>query len=371
MSMSMSMSMSMATASSSSMGAMSSSSMSMASSNAQSTMSASMSGMSMSSSMDMPTSTVAESSSSMSMSMSDMGSSTASSMSMSMAGMNMGSSTSSSSTSTGMPSSGDDMSDMNMSMNSYLTPTYKNYPILFHKLSADTKGKAFGIFLLLVVAAFVYKCTLFVSWCLEVKWFKKWNKNHKPTTAAAAASGGLNYYNEDPLQTAHLPRLPNFVFHVFKPSSVELAHDFIRAILTFISTMLVYMLMLAAMSFVLTYVFAVITGLALAEVFFNRCKICMLQRWEIQAQIERAKSGENDCQCNPDDNKLAVSSTNEQSVVNEKEPSSDGHQEAACCCTDKAIEQEKEMENNIMENSKLQEQSGNMDSNLLPAEKFR
>lgn len=363
MSMSVSMSMSSSSAALNTM----SGSMSMISSSTQGSTTMSMSDMSMSSSMVMPTSTVAAaSSSSMSSSMDMSGMSmAASSTSGSMAaGMQMGTSTSSSSMSTNTASA-NDMGGMNMGMNSYLTPTYMNYPVLFHGLSANTKGKAFGIFLLIVVAAFVYKFTLFVSWCLEVKWFKKWNKGHKSTMGLAAK--GLDFYNDEPIQVTHLPKLPVFVFDIFRPSTIELAHDLIRTVLTFFATMLIYMLMLAAMSLVLTYVFAVITGLALAEVFFNRCKICMLKRWQIQAEIEKAKTGENDCQCNPEEDV----SSNEKTVLSRRLSNTNEAVDPACCCASRAMEQEKQMENEIMENAKLQEQSGNMDSNLMPAEKFR
>lgn len=335
----------------------SSSSMAMA---ATSHGSMSMSGMTSSGSMAMTTSSPH---SSMSMS----GMSTMSSMSMPSSTMSMPSSSSTSMTMAMGTGSTD-----SMMMNSWLTPTYHNYPVLFQKLHADTSGKAFGIFLLIVVTAFVYKFLLYVSWCLEVHWFKKWSKTDATETKDALTDGTSQV----------LPKMPNFMFDLFCPSLTGILHDFIRALLTFCSTMLIYMLMLAAMSFVLTYVFAVITGLALAEVFFNRCKICTLRRWEIQRQINSARScpGYGDCKCGRHvERELGATtvSSNEKGLQMQEEDndSSSGDATPGCCCNeaDRREQQEAEaqLENNILENSKLQEQAGNMDANLMPAEKFR
>lgn len=66
-------------------------------------------------------------------------------------------------------SSGDSMPGMN----SYLTRKYMNYPVLFKHLNASNRGQAFGIFVLIVAVAFVYKALLFLSWYLELEWFKR------------------------------------------------------------------------------------------------------------------------------------------------------------------------------------------------------
>ncbi|CAI4858143.1 BDN_1c_G0056020.mRNA.1.CDS.1 [Saccharomyces cerevisiae] len=288
-------------------------------------------------------------------------------------------------------SSGMDM-DMSMGMNYYLTPTYKNYPVLFHHLHANNSGKAFGIFLLFVVAAFVYKLLLFVSWCLEVHWFKKWDKQNKYSTLPSANSKdeGKHYDTENNFEIQGLPKLPNLLSDIFVPSLMDLFHDIIRAFLVFTSTMIIYMLMLATMSFVLTYVFAVITGLALSEVFFNRCKIAMLKRWDIQREIQKAKScpGFGNCQCGihpePSPDPIAVADTtsgsdqstrleknNESKVaISENNQKKAPTQEEECNCATNSGKNQANIERDILENSKLQEQSGNMDQNLLPAEKF-
>lgn len=148
--------------------------------------------------------------------------------------------------------------------------------------------------------------------------------------------------------------------------------------------------MLATMSFVLTYVFAVITGLALSEVFFNRCKIAMLKRWDIQREIQKAKScpGFGNCQCGrhpePSPDLIAVADTtsgsdqstrleknNESKVaISENNQKKTPTQEEECNCATDSGKNQANIERDILENSKLQEQSGNMDQNLLPAEKF-
>ncbi|CAI4053776.1 hypothetical protein N7582_005811 [Saccharomyces uvarum] len=403
-----------------------SSSMSSMMSSVSKTVASSMASMSMDA-MSSATSAISSSMSSMaSMSMASMsmGSSSMASMSMgsssmagmsmgssSMAGMSMGSSSATMSSASaqstsdstmsgmsGMSSSSNSSSssasmdmDMDMGMNYYLTPTYKNYPVLFHHLHANTSGKAFGIFLLIVVAAFVYKLLLFVSWCLEVHWFKKWDKQNKYCTlpSASAKDEVRNYGTENNFEIQGLPKLPNLLGDIFVPSLMDLFHDIIRTFLVFTSTMIIYMLMLATMSFVLTYVFAVITGLALSEVFFNRCKLALLKRWDIQREIQKTMNcpGFGNCQCGkhaevtPDPITVAdTTSASDQSTRMEKNnlsevaiqnnQSNTPAQEDGCNCAKVSRKNQENIESNILESSKLQEQSGNMDQNLLPAEKF-
>lgn len=335
-----------------------------------------------------PHSSMSDMSGSMSMPMS-----TSSGMSMSK-GMSMPTSASSSmpmsgskSMSGNMPmSTGMDMGGGKMMMNSWLTPTYHNYPVLFKGLTANSSGKQFGIFLLIVVTAFVYKFLNYLSWCLEVHWFKNWSKSD-------AQQESRDVLSQSDEISGSLPKMPNFMFDLFCPSWMDLFHDFIRAILTFCSTMLIYMLMLVAMSFVITYVFAVITGLTLAEVFFNRCKICTLRRWEIQRQIQSARTcpGSGNCKCGRHANSLdAPLDSNEtpaegdkleqtQTHVGETDSTTEENDNNApnCCCTDdkgrtkREQEAEAHLETEISENARWNEQAGNMDANLLPAEKFR
>ncbi|CAI4916685.1 BBT_HP_G0066610.mRNA.1.CDS.1 [Saccharomyces cerevisiae] len=359
-------------------------------SSASKTIASSMASMSMDA-MSSASKTILSSMSSMSMEAMSSASKTLASTMSSMANMSGMSGMSGMSSSDNSSSSGMDM-DMSMGMNYYLTPTYKNYPVLFHHLHANNSGKAFGIFLLFVVAAFVYKLLLFVSWCLEVHWFKKWDKQNKYSTLPSANSKdeGKHYDTENNFEIQGLPKLPNLLSDIFVPSLMDLFHDIIRAFLVFTSTMIIYMLMLATMSFVLTYVFAVITGLALSEVFFNRCKIAMLKRWDIQREIQKAKScpGFGNCQCGrhpePSPDPIAVADTtsgsdqstrleknNESKVaISENNQKKTPTQEEECNCATDSGKNQANIERDILENSKLQEQSGNMDQNLLPAEKF-
>ncbi|CAI4943646.1 CRE_HP_G0031760.mRNA.1.CDS.1 [Saccharomyces cerevisiae] len=359
-------------------------------SSASKTIASSMASMSMDA-MSSASKTILSSMSSMSMEAMSSASKTLASTMSSMANMSGMSGMSGMSSSDNSSSSGMDM-DMSMGMNYYLTPTYKNYPVLFHHLHANNSGKAFGIFLLFVVAAFVYKLLLFVSWCLEVHWFKKWDKQNKYSTLPSANSKdeGKHYDTENNFEIQGLPKLPNLLSDIFVPSLMDLFHDIIRAFLVFTSTMIIYMLMLATMSFVLTYVFAVITGLALSEVFFNRCKIAMLKRWDIQREIQKAKScpGFGNCQCGrhpePSPDPIAVADTtsgsdqstrleknNESKVaISENNQKKTPTQEEECNCATDSGKNQASIERDILENSKLQEQSGNMDQNLLPAEKF-
>ncbi|KAL6926148.1 hypothetical protein ACO0SA_001690 [Hanseniaspora valbyensis] len=258
---SMSMAMSSATTSSSSMN--------MAMSSATTSSSSSMT-------MAMSSSTTPVSSSSMTMAMS----STTTSATTSSSGMSGMSGMSSSSTSTSS-------SSMDMSMNSYLTSNWKNYPVLFKKLKADTRGKLFGIFLLLIVATFVYKATGFTLWYLELKWSKLSSGNNKDMS------------EEERLLREKRGR--SFVGEIFLPSGYDFLKDAVRAVLVFWSTLIAYMLMLAAMSFILTYIFGIVLGLALFEVFFNRIKIVVLRERRLKTISDCKTTNAGVCTCGDHD----------------------------------------------------------------------
>lgn len=317
------------------------------------------------------------------------------SMSMSMGGssMNMATTTSAMAThvhsamSMSMPTSSGASTMNMMHMNYYLTREYLHYPVLFEKLYANDKKGAFGIFVLILAACFVYKLLLFVNWTLEIHWFKKWNKTRKVQTAMSIKeeverdnnesvrnmdgydSDSTVYQDQNGYQlTSPLPTMPNLMFDIFGPNIVDLFHDFIRILLIFTSTMIIYMLMLAAMSFVLTYVFAVITGLACSEVFFNRCKMALLRRWEVQRELERINKcgGGKNCKCGKH---RFINQTQESTTSNNgktQNPEDDN-----CCCADSQNDTERNVERNISETTKLQEQGNDMDASIMPPEKFR
>ncbi|CCF55973.1 hypothetical protein KAFR_0A05380 [Kazachstania africana CBS 2517] len=275
--------------------------------------------------------------------------------------------------------------DMDMSMNYYLTKKFVGYPVLFEKLYANNKRQAFGIFVLIITTTFVYKLILFTSWCLEVHWFKKWNKSTNYTSIKVSESNSednktlIDEYVDPYINNSKItPKLPNLVVDIFKPSLVEFSHDFIRIVFVFCSTMLIYMLMLVCMTFVLTYVFAVITGLALCEVFFNRCKMHMLKRWDIIREIEKCRNcpGGESCNCGRHNESPLAQNLNSNEIqkddglTKQEETISSDSVANQCNCNQQHAAEVQGIERNMLENSKLQEQSNDMEHNLLPAEKF-
>ncbi|CCH60340.1 hypothetical protein TBLA_0C05420 [Henningerozyma blattae CBS 6284] len=337
----------------------------------------------------------------------DMGSSMNMPMPMSMSmSMPMGSSMNMSGSGHGM------MMGMDMEMNTYLTPRFRHYPVLFQHLSADTSGKAFGIWLLIVVTAFVYKLLLFTSWYLEIYWFKKWNKKNDERKNFVLNNDTENNY----LNLNNIPDSPpNLFIDIFKPSFRTSTQDFIRCILGFAATMLIYMLMLVAMTFVLTYVFAVITGLSLSEVFFNKVKMALLKRWEIMKWIERKKlcTGHDNCPCCKDElpenqspnsnvpkdeedtlnptqsNSSTTSNATDETptddsdqVIRNNEKNPDGvatggslhdrtDSNCACGCRNPCLDQSDENMGEIMQEQFNVQGEGNMDTTLLPTSNFR
>ncbi|SMN18177.1 similar to Saccharomyces cerevisiae YPR124W CTR1 High-affinity copper transporter of the plasma membrane, mediates nearly all copper uptake under low copper conditions [Maudiozyma saulgeensis] len=286
--------------------------------------------------------------------------------------------------------------EMEMGMNSYLTRKYKDYPVLFEKLYAKDKKGAFGIFVLILAACFVYKFILFVSWCLEVHWFKKWNKSKKFNKNDLNNDKNIEDYDDERTETEYtetggqlvaLPKLPNLMYDIFAPSWKDMFHDIVRILLIFTSTMLIYMLMLVVMTFVLTYVFAVIIGLTLSEVFFNRCKISTLRRWNIQREIKKAMNcpGAANCKCgrhvqqeqknsfDSRDSYDPVTKYNEKDSTNESTQDNNNNQNGnknKCVCEPDIHDQDRQIERSMLESARQQEQSNDMDTNLLPAEKF-
>lgn len=332
--MSMGSSSAMSMGSSSTMASVSSSIMSMGSSSA---MSMSM-GSSTTTSMSMPTST----SSSMTMSMST-ATSSASAVTTTSSGMSGMSGMSSSSTSSTM--------DMDMSMNYYLTSKWENYPVLFSKLKANTRGKLFGIFLLLIVAAFVYKATGFALWYLELKWSK------------VSGDNSSDLSEEEKLLKEKRGR--SFVGEIFLPSGYDFVKDAVRAVLVFWSTLLAYMLMLAAMSFVLTYIFGIVLGLALFEVFFNRIKIVILRERRLRTISECKTSNVGVCTCG--DHNFSRLST-DVDTIDDKKP-----QQPTSCCGGKgaAALTEEEAEHNVqVVNQITNNNPAQMNEELEPSSRF-
>lgn len=193
-----------------------------------------------------------------------------------------------------------------MTMNYYMTSSWKNYPVLFHKLKADTRGKLFGIFLLVIVVTFVYKATGFTLWYLELKWAKSSTENSN------------NISEEEKLLREKRGR--SYLGEIFLPSGYDFIKDAVRLLLVFWSTLLGYMLMLVAMSFIVTYIFAVVLGLSLFEVFFNRIKIVILRERRLKTILDCKTANRGVCTCG--DHNFSRSTTDVDSVAEIKKPSS-------------------------------------------------
>ncbi|CAD1813667.1 Ctr copper transporter family protein [Candida parapsilosis] len=193
-----------------------------------------------------------------------------------------------------------DMGDMGgmdhmAGMHMYFTREFKDYPVVFKTLSASNKGQAFGIFVLLFFAAFFARFLEFVrNYLEEVVWqnknyteFESGVVNHsanlQPATSiqatTAGACGGATGTtggnccagNADDEEDSFDKRASSDGVYVqsqeakpAKSSSLPLAstimRDAIRLALCIIPDLFGYTLMLAAMTYTLTYFFAVVIG---------------------------------------------------------------------------------------------------------------
>ncbi|KAG7757647.1 hypothetical protein KL911_000623 [Ogataea haglerorum] len=204
----------------------------------------------------------------------DMGSPSSSSMHMSMA-----TATSSMDMTAASSTSSMDMNmSMDMEMNYYLTTHYNHYPVIFHNLRASSGAGAFGIFCVLFFGAIFFRGLFFLSAYLEQRVF------HNLTNAVLIEEidNCACVPEED---QKHLPSggtlsvkslsLGKIISQTFCPGLGELKRDFIRLLIAFTATMFGYALMLAAMSFVLLYFFAICLGMAFGEILFNRLSIVL------------------------------------------------------------------------------------------------
>lgn len=215
-----------------------------------------------------------------------MGSSTTASMSMDMGSHSSMSMASSTMSGMAMGSSTADSMSMDMGMNSYLTTDYSGYPVVFKTLTAANGGAAFGIFCILFFTAFAFKGLGFLSAYLEQAVFRDPKKfdlsendstihqhhhvethNHKDDIQESSRSSDTE---SDLTKKKHFEKNRSVIARFFSVTPTSLYRDFIRVILAFVSAMLGYALMLAAMSFIIPFFFAVILGLSFGEVFFHR-----------------------------------------------------------------------------------------------------
>ncbi|CAK9440194.1 uncharacterized protein LODBEIA_P42940 [Lodderomyces beijingensis] len=168
-------------------------------------------------------------------------------------------------------------SSSGMGMHMWFTAEFKDYPVIFRSLAASTKGEAFGIFILLFVIAFLARLLEFVrNYLEEVVWhnpqyseFDNGVVNHSanlnPTQTqtqigATRTSGDFSMDKTSGVNDeAHSqPTVTNTKTNVGTASRV--VRDAIRLALCIIPDLFGYTLMLAAMTYTLTYFFAVVVG---------------------------------------------------------------------------------------------------------------
>lgn len=202
---------------------------------------------------------------------------------MSMAGMgSMSSPTASAMASmAGMDHSGMDHSGTGMShmagMHMYFTTQFKDYPVLFSSLSASNKAQAFGIFVLLFAVAFFTRSLEFLRNYLEARVWRNpaYEAPCKPG-AALSAPAAKSCCADDVASSTNEKFSDNAVDReqTNPPAELPLAtrmfRDTIRLFLCVVPDILSYALMLAAMTYTLTYFFAIAVGSGVGRFAFER-----------------------------------------------------------------------------------------------------
>lgn len=180
----------------------------------------------------------------------------------------------------------DSMHGSMSSMHMYFTTQYKDYPVLFKTLSASNKGQAFGIFVLLFAVGFFTRGIEFARNYLELVVWKNptYVECHPGQEPAAAACCDLpNKLSSDSeahqdfarthtdsqitsLSTQRLQAPPSRNLSFMS----ELFRNAVRLVLCILPDLFGFALMLAAMSYTLTYFFAVVLGLGVGRFVFER-----------------------------------------------------------------------------------------------------
>ncbi|CAI5760600.1 unnamed protein product [Candida verbasci] len=198
------------------------------------------------------------------------------SMSMDMASMTMAMATSTMDmameTTAGSMNHGD--SEM-MGMHMWFTTQFKDYPVLFRDLKASNKGEAFGIFLLLFVVAILSRLLEFLrNYLEEVVWsnknfieFENGVVSHSANLQPALSSQqdqvhcSMDKNSVDEQVSNSINSNENSVKNNNNLSfASKFFRDIIRLILCIVPDLFGYALMLAAMTYTLTYFFAVVLG---------------------------------------------------------------------------------------------------------------
>lgn len=193
-----------------------------------------------------------------------------------------------------------------MGMNMYFVTHYKDYPVMFRHLVAHGPGGAFGIFCVLFFGAFLLRGVSFLSLYLEQSVFKTQSANinivieEEDNCACDDADYSSNGKNSiEPQEetvngiittttkrntvikkttiknAASQPKQRSVLAQLFAPTWGEVYKDIIRLVVYFVQAMLSFALMIAAMSYIILYFFAICLGIAFGEVFFNRLRIAM------------------------------------------------------------------------------------------------
>lgn len=195
------------------------------------------------------------------------------SMSMDMSGTATSATASATST---MDMSGMDMGAGNkssMSMTMWMTTKYQNTPVFFRSLDAHSGAAAFGIFCVLFFCSFFFRGLIFLSSYLEQAVFHNYSN-----TIIVEEDCDCGPADDKASPAPTVPNSPPFgevMRKLFWMGPRELMNDVIRLLLAFTIVMFGYAIMLAAMSFVILYFFAICLGLSFGEIFFNRLSIIL------------------------------------------------------------------------------------------------
>lgn len=182
-----------------------------------------------------------------------------------------------------------------MGMHMWLTAEFAGYPVLFKDLKANTKAQAFGIFVLLFVVAFLTRMLEFVrNYLEEIVWRNnnyleneegivqhgaklttiESEKNLATCCMNAKENGNFEEHaktccsakkhdlddSDDSIDKSNSPQIEPITPKRSISFASSIMRDIIRLALCIIPDLLAYSLMLVAMTYTLTYFFAVVIG---------------------------------------------------------------------------------------------------------------
>lgn len=176
---------------------------------------------------------------------------------------------------------GMDHSNMGLShmagMHMYFTTQFKDYPVLFSTLSASNKAQAFGIFVLLFAVAFFTRSLEFLRNYLEARVWrnpayeapcKPFVAPNAPAAKSCCGDDAASSTNEKTSDNAFEKVPSNSPADI--PLGTKMFRDTIRLLLCVVPDIFSYALMLAAMTYTLTYFFAIAVGSGVGRFAFER-----------------------------------------------------------------------------------------------------